>query len=227
MSRAVPRCFRCLLAGVQPLKYSVFSPLLIADLGVSADPAPSTPIFKFTLLGMLQIPKPCFAPPSLAGVAVLGEKLRSPLPVVVSKSFQCYCRRAKKLREGQSLKWNEVLLSDSLEAAKMFVGYADNMVTVAEQPAEKVAKPPTMKKTETLMNQGIFRKGFLNLPPIVSVPPTLFQEVNNGGLVGPSSPPSDCLNGFSQSRNWPVGFDHNEKLWCGRRKKMIIGMDCP
>jgi len=39
-----------------------------------------------------------------------------------------------------------VLLSDSLEAAKMSVGYADKRVTVAEPPAEKVAKPPAMKK---------------------------------------------------------------------------------
>jgi hypothetical protein len=132
--------------------------------------------------------------------------------VVVSKSFQCYYRRAKKLREGQSLKWNEVLLSYSLEAAKMFVCYADKMVTVAEQLVEKVAKPPTLKKTETPVNQGLFRKGFLNLPLIVSVPPVLLQEVNNGGVVGPSSPPSGCLNGFSQSRNWLVDFDHNGEI---------------
>jgi hypothetical protein len=32
-------------------------------------------------------------------------------------------------------------------------------------------------------------------------------------VVGPSSPPpSGCLNGFSQSRNWPVGFDHNREI---------------
>jgi hypothetical protein len=31
-------------------------------------------------------------------------------------------------------------------------------------------------------------------------------------VVGPSSPPSGCLNGFSQSRNWPVGFDHNGEI---------------
>jgi hypothetical protein len=30
-------------------------------------------------------------------------------------------------------------------------------------------------------------------------------------VVGPFSPSSGCLNGFSQSRNWPVSFDHNEE----------------
>jgi hypothetical protein len=179
---------------------SPHSPTL--DLGFPADPAPpSAPVFKFTPLGTLQIPKPYSAPPSLARAAVLGEKLRSPFPVVVSKPFQCYYRRAKKLREGQSVKWNDVILSDSLEAVKMSVGYADKRVTGAEPPAEKVAKPPLLKKSETPVNQGLFRKEILNLLPIVSVPPTSPQEVNNGGAVGPSSPSSGCLNGFSQSRN--------------------------
>jgi len=36
------------------------------------------------------------------------------------------------------------------------------------------------------------------------------QEANNGGVVGPSSPPSGGC--FSQSRNWPVGFDHNGEI---------------
>jgi hypothetical protein len=30
-------------------------------------------------------------------------------------------------------------------------------------------------------------------------------------VVGPS-PSSGCLNGFSQTRNWPVGFDHNGEI---------------
>jgi hypothetical protein len=79
-----------------------FPPSPALDLGFPADPASFS--FKFTPLGKLQIPKPLSAPPSLAGAAILGEKLRSPLPVVVSKPFQCYYRRAKKLREGHSLK---------------------------------------------------------------------------------------------------------------------------
>lgn len=113
-----------------------FPPSLTPDLGFRVNHAPSTLVFKFTPLGTLQIPKPYTAPPSLAGGAVLGEKLRSPLPMVVSKPSQCYYRRAKKLREGQSLKWNDVLLSDSLEAVKMSVGYADKRVTGAEPPAK-------------------------------------------------------------------------------------------
>jgi hypothetical protein len=132
--------------------------------------------------------------------------------VVVSKPFQCYYKRVKKLREGHSVKWNDVLLSDSLEAMKMSVGYVDKRVTGVEPPAEKAAKPPAMKKSVTPVNQGLFRKGFLDLPPIVSVPPVSPQEVNNGGVVGPSSPSSGCLNGFSQSRNWPVDFDHNGEI---------------
>jgi hypothetical protein len=55
------------------------------------------------------------------------------------------------------VKWNDVLLSDSLEAVKMSVGYVDKRVTCAEPPAEKAAKPPAMKKSVTPMNQGLFR----------------------------------------------------------------------
>jgi hypothetical protein len=66
--------------------------------------------------------------------------------------------------------------------------------------------------------QGFFRKGFLNLPPIVSIPHTSLQEVNNVGVVGPSSPPSGCINGFSQSQNWPVGFDHNGEIVVGEEE---------
>jgi hypothetical protein len=31
-------------------------------------------------------------------------------------------------------------------------------------------------------------------------------------VVVPCSPSSGCLNGFSQSRNWPIGFDHNGQI---------------
>jgi hypothetical protein len=186
-----------------------FPPSPAPDLGFPADSASVS--FKFTPLGKLLIPKPLVAPPSLAEAANLGEKLRSPLPVVVSKLFQCYYRRAKKLREGHSVKWNDGLLSYSLEAVNMSIGYVDKRVTGAEQPTEKAAKPPAMKKSMTPVHQGLFRKGFLNLPPI-SVLPMALQEVNNGGVVGPSSPSSGCFNGVSQSRNWPVGFDHNREI---------------
>jgi hypothetical protein len=75
------------------------------------------------------------------------------------------------------------------------------------------------KKIETPAKQGLFWKGFLNLPRIVSVPPVLPQEVKDVGFAGPSSPPSGCIiprsvegNGLSQSRNWPVGFYHNGEI---------------
>jgi hypothetical protein len=129
---------------------------------------------------------------------VLGEKLRSPLPVVVSKPFHCYYMRAKVLREGQSVKWNEELFFDSMEAEKMIVGCSVKKVTAA--------KPP--------VKQGL-RKGFLI--PRQKVP--VSQKVTEVGMVGPSSPPRGCLtpyssegNGLSLSRNWPVGFDYNGEI---------------
>jgi hypothetical protein len=184
-----------------------FPPSPAPDLGFPA----VTASFKFSPLGKLQIPKSLSVTPSLAGADILGEKLRSPLPVVVSKPFQGYYRRAKKLREKHSVKWNDELLSDSLEGVKMSVGYVDKRVTGAEPPAEKAAKPCATKKSVTQVNQGLFRKGFLNLSPI-SVPSVALQEVNNGGVIGPYSPSSGCFNGFAQSRNWPVGFDHNGEI---------------
>jgi len=75
------------------------------------------------------------------------------------------------------------------------------------------------RKTEPPMKQGLFRKGFLNLPPIVSVPPASPREVNDVAVAGPSSSPKGCIippsvegNGFSQSRNWPVSFDQNGEI---------------
>jgi hypothetical protein len=109
------------------------------------------------------------------------------------------------------VKWNDELFSDSLKAMKMSVGCAVKMVTVAEPPVKKVTKP--------LAKQGL-RRGFLNPRPKVPVIFTSLQEVVEVRMVGASSPPS-CLspfshsaegNGFSQSRNWPVGFDHNGEI---------------
>jgi hypothetical protein len=57
-----------------------FPPSSAPDQGFSTDLAPLAPVFKFTLLGTLHIPKPCSAPLSCAGAAVLGEKLRSTPP---------------------------------------------------------------------------------------------------------------------------------------------------
>jgi hypothetical protein len=85
--------------------------------------------------------------------------------------------------------------------------------------AKKVAEPPAKKVAELLVKQGLLRKGFLNPRPTVIVTPISPQEVNDVGVVGPSSPPRDCFipssvegNGFSQSRDWPVSFDHNREI---------------
>jgi len=126
---------------------------------------------------------------------------------VVSKPFQCYYKRAKVLREGQSVKWNEELFFDSLEAAKMTIGCFVKKVTATEPPVKKAAEP--------LVKQGL-RRGFLNSRPKVPINPTSPQKVTGVGMVGPSSPTRGCLtlysskgNGFSLSHNWPVGFYHN------------------
>jgi hypothetical protein len=68
-----------------------FPPSPALDPNFSAAPAHSSAtVFKFIPLSPLQIPQPGFAPSSLDGAAGLGEKLRSSLPMVVSKPFQCY-----------------------------------------------------------------------------------------------------------------------------------------
>jgi hypothetical protein len=114
------------------------------------------------------------------------------------------------LREGQSVKWNEELFSDSLEAAKMTVGCSVNKVTAAKRPVKKATEPPVKK--------GL-RKRFLNPRPKVPVNPTSPQKVTKVGMVGPSSPSRGCLtlysfegNDLSLSRNWHVGFDHNGEI---------------
>lgn len=45
------------------------------------------------------------------------------------------------------------------------------------------------------------------------------REVLDVGVVGSLSPPRDCIiplsieeNGFSQSRAWPISFDHNGEI---------------
>lgn len=51
------------------------------------------------------------------------------------------------------MKWNEGLLSDSLEASKTAIGFVFKN-TVAELPLKKVVEPPVKK--------GLLRMGFLN-----------------------------------------------------------------
>jgi hypothetical protein len=148
-------------------------------------------------------------PPSF-GATDLGEKLRSSF-LVVSKPFQSYIKKARVLREGVSLKWNDVLLSDFLKASKMVADLAVNKVSVAEPLAKKVANPP--------VKTGNLRKGFLNPRPVMLATPASPRKVFDVGMVEPSSPPRGCSisspvegNGFSQSRNWQIGFDHNGEI---------------
>jgi hypothetical protein len=186
----------------------VFPPLPTAEM-----PSPVTLAAPLALTGLL-----CGAElsvstiPSPSRASELGKKIRSsPSPLLQSRPFQQYYRRARDLRVGHSVVWNDGFLSNSLEASKLSAGPALFKDTGGEFHAKK--------KTETPAKQGLFRKGFLNLPPIVSVPPVLPREVKDVGVAGPSSPSSGYIiprsvegNGFSQSRNWPVGFDHNKEI---------------
>jgi hypothetical protein len=80
---------------------------------------------------------PAFLPPPISGAAELGEKIRSSLPVLFnSKPFRHYYWRARELRAGHSVKWNDRLLSDSLEASKMAVGASEGAVFSFLLPAE-------------------------------------------------------------------------------------------
>jgi hypothetical protein len=190
----------------------------------------SAPLFVFPPLPTAEMPSPATlaAPPalsgllcgeelsvssfhSLSGASELGKKLRSSPPLLQSRSFKQYYRRAREIKVRQTVVWNDGLLSDSLIASKLSAEPVLFKETVGEFHAKKKAQTPA--------KQGLFRKGFLNLPPIVSVPPILPREVKDVGVVGPSSPPSGGIfpfsvegNGFSQSQSWPVGFDHNGEI---------------
>jgi hypothetical protein len=92
------------------------------------------------------------------------------------------------------VKWNEVLLADSLVASKTAV--CKGSVTA-----------PPVKKSGGSAKKSFLRKGFLNPPP------REFKDVGVERLPSPSScPPPVEGNGFSQSRNWPVGFDQNGEI---------------
>jgi len=155
----------------------VFPPLPTAEM-----PSPATLAAPPALSGLL-----CGAElsvsfvPSLSGASELGKKIRSsPSHLLQSRPFQQYFRRARELRAGHYVLWNDGFLSDSLEASKL----SAEPVLFKDTGGEFHAK----KKTETPAKKGLFRKGFLNLPPIVSVPPFLPREVKDVGVVQ-SSPP--------------------------------------
>jgi len=142
-------------------------------------------------------------------VAELGKKIRSSLPAIQStKPFQSYYRKARDLREGHSVKWNEGLLADSLAASKTPICSAK----------KEVAAVPPLKNSVGSAKKGFLRKGFLN-PRLAAIAPTASHEAKDVGMIGLHSPlggriiPSSVEgNGFSQSHEWLVGFDLNGEL---------------
>jgi hypothetical protein len=78
-------------------------------------------------------------------------------------------RRARELREGPSVKWNDVLLADSIEASKKTVGFINK---------DMVAEPP-VKNYSVSAKKGFLRKGFLNPHSTVIAPPALPLEVKD------------------------------------------------
>jgi hypothetical protein len=95
----------------------------------------------------------------------LGEKIRSSLPAVQStKPFQSYYRKARDLREGHSMKWNEGLLANSLTASK----------TPIYSAKKEVAAMPPLKNFVGSAKKGFLRKGFLNPRP-AAIAPTLSE----------------------------------------------------
>jgi len=212
-------------------EFSVGDPLCEDRSGGGPSLVKSVPLFVFPPLPTAKTPSPAtlgappassgflcgaelsvYSVPSLSGASELGKKIRSsPSPLLHRRPFQQYFRRARELRAGHLMVWNDGFLSDSLEASKL----SAKPVFLKDTGGESGAK----KKTENPAIMGLFRKGFLNLPPIGSVPPFLPREVKDVGMVRPSSPPRGCIspcsvegNGFSQYRNWPVGFDHNGEI---------------
>lgn len=135
-------------------------PEMPPTVSLVAPPAPASLFVSSGFSGSsCGIELPAFAAPPLSGASKLGEKIRSSPPLLLnSKPFRHYYQRARELREGHSVKWNNGFLLDSLEALK----------TAAELPLKKkVAKPPMKKDT--------LRKGFLN-----SRQSALSGEVGNG-----------------------------------------------
>jgi len=105
--------------------------------------------------------------------------------------------RAKVLREGQSVKWNEELFFDSMEAEKMIVGCSVKKVTAAKPPVKQGLRSP--------------RSGWLDLHPlreVVSLLIPLKEMVYPYLAIGLSVL---IITG---------------RLWLGRRM-MSFGMACP
>lgn len=119
------------------------------------------------------------------GLLCWGRRFILPPFLLHIQPFQHYYRRARELRVGHSVKWNDGLLSDSLEASKLSVGLVLNKVMGVV--------PPAKKKTKLPVKQGLFRKGFLNLPPD-SFSPSCFALGGQRCCGGRTFLPSEALH---------------------------------
>jgi hypothetical protein len=197
------------LFGFPPSPAQVSLPLVVHVVSL---PAQVSPPLRCNPDGASRTVSQLTTPPSI-GATELGEKLRSSFPVV-SKPFQSYIKKARILREGVSLKWNDVLLSDSLKASKLVADLAVNKVAVAEPPVKT----------------SILRKGFLNPRPKMLATPASPRKVFDVGMVGPSSPlevvPFLHLLRVIVSPNLGIGRSVliiTGRFWFGRRT-LIFGM---
>jgi hypothetical protein len=148
----------------------VFPPLPTAELpsptALAASPA-STGLLCGADLSVSSVP-------SLSGAFELGKKIRSsPSPLLHSRPFQRYFRRAKELRVGHSVLWSDGFLSDYLEALKLSV----EPVLFKDTGAEFHAK----KKTEFLAKKVLFRKGYLIFPRLFLSPPFCCGRLRTSG----------------------------------------------
>jgi hypothetical protein len=147
--------------------------------------------------------QPFFPFPSLSGAAELGEKIRSSLPALQStKPFQRYYQKARDLKEGHSMKWNEELLADSMPASKTPIYFAK----------KEVAAVPPVKNFAGSVKKGFLWKGFLNPCP-TAIAPTASREFKDVVMIGLHSPPGCRIipssvkgNGFSNLRNGLSGL---------------------
>jgi hypothetical protein len=96
----------------------VFPPLPNAEMS-----SPATLAAPSALTGLLcGAERSVSSVPYLLGASELGKKIRSsPSPLLQSRPFQQYFRRARELRAGHSVLWNGGFLSDSLEALMLSV----------------------------------------------------------------------------------------------------------
>jgi hypothetical protein len=164
---------------------------------------------------------PCssgFVPPPI-GVAEIGEKIHSSLPMLQSsKPFKRYYQKARDLVEGQ-VKWNDGLLVDSMEASKKSGGLCNKASVAEPNSKEDSTEPPLKSFTGTMSNEkkeasngkkSFLRIGFLNLRPAVLAPST---SLSLPFELAPSSTSEDKEvgvvrdNDITQSQQWLVGFN--------------------